>query len=353
MAINNFIGDLSSAALSEWNTATNWSLGHVPLSTEDLTFTGIPADPPPAFPMTITTTAASAKSVDFSTAGAAFTLSGAARLTVSGNTNITNATITLTERIVIAADGTFTTAGADLSSLVEFRVNGGADVTLNGTINLGSKQFSIYNAGTVLITANNTINCGIFTDGGNSGAITLTLGTSAINCTLVSFGAATVTKATATETVNISHAAHVHDNFGGAAWGTVNYHMTPTANDVIYNIDGNAATFVNFHAHLLAAKTGTTIQFAQNNTFTAMDGNGNSATNTLAITTSLAGTHRTFTDTAGINVFTNCVIQEIDVTGGALWQALLTGGNTVTDSTGWQTSLINPKNPRGLLMGVY
>ena len=35
-AVNNF-----TAASGEWNTAGNWSLGHVPNSSEDCTFTGL------------------------------------------------------------------------------------------------------------------------------------------------------------------------------------------------------------------------------------------------------------------------------------------------------------------------
>ncbi len=235
MATNNFIGDLSSAALSEWNTATNWSLGHVPLSTEDTTFTGIPASPAPAFPMTITTTNAVAKSVDFSTAGAAFTLSGSPYLIIYGSlTCKTGMTWNHTGRLYVGyySPGILTSNSVSFVNAISVR-NEGSSLTLADT--LTCSQLFVFTSATFSTgVGNNIINCTTFGDNTITGAVTLTLGTSTINCTNVSFAAATLT-VNHTGIVNLTTvAAGLTTSFGqgtvsGTGWGTVNYLATPTA----------------------------------------------------------------------------------------------------------------------------
>lgn len=61
----------------EWNTGGNWSSG-VPTASVDATFTGVAA----GTTITITTTGAVAKSVDFTGAAGAFTLTNTAGLSV-------------------------------------------------------------------------------------------------------------------------------------------------------------------------------------------------------------------------------------------------------------------------------
>jgi len=209
-ATNNF-----NAVSGEWNTAGNWSLTHNPLSTEDTTFTGLDG----SGALTITTTAAVAKSVDFSTAGAVFTLSGSPNLTISGSLTCKTGMAWSHTGILRPAyyvDGVLTSNGVDISASSYLHIYG-ASLTLSGALNRGTKPLSIV-SGATLITGDNTITCGIFGDGNSASSVTLTLGTSTINCSNISFATSTLT-VTGTPTVNLTSTADTTAHFGGQTWG--------------------------------------------------------------------------------------------------------------------------------------
>lgn len=313
----------------KWSTAANWSDG-VPDAADAVTVNA-------AVTSLIIDAAASCLSFD-ATGTAGITVSGSAYLIVYGNI-IFDASVTWTQTgaIYIDDDCTFTTAGVSIVSIDTFNVRYGAILTLAGELNLGTKTFRPrpYSSATTIITGNNTVTCGVL-EAQSTGSLTLTLGTSVINCTGIALGlVTTLTVTTADHTINIAHVTHVHDNFGGASWGIVNLNLTPTA-ATIYNIDGNDATFVQFNVNHLASRTDTQLTLAHNITAGSMTVTGKDSTNTLQFNSSVPDTARTLTDTAGTNVFTNVRIKDMTAAGGAVWQALLTDGN-VDDggNTGW------------------
>ncbi len=210
MAVNNMISDAG-----EWNTAGNWSLGHVPLTTEDTTFTGIVT---PGVSLTITTTNAVAKTIDFSTAGAVFTLSGGvAELSVYGSLTLKSGmTWSHTAGTYMRASGNLDTNGVSMSDPITVTQTGACTI-INNAVNIGVQPFYVRGGGS-LVTNNLNITCGLFSDSSISGNTTLTLGTSTINCTNVSFGSATLT-VTHTGAINITSTAGATANFGGKTWG--------------------------------------------------------------------------------------------------------------------------------------
>jgi hypothetical protein len=211
-----------AAASGEWNTAANWNLvgeettHRVPLSTDDTTFTGIDG----SAALTITTTIAVAKSVDFSTAGAIFTLSGSVELRVAGSV-ICKTGMTWAQsgrfRAGWTSTGTLTSNGVSLASIADFVSNSGG-LTLSDEMNIGTKPLYIY-TNSYLISNDNTITCGSLGDAGSAGAVTLTLGTSILNVSNISFSAATLTVTANTAAINITSTADITANFGGKTWG--------------------------------------------------------------------------------------------------------------------------------------
>jgi hypothetical protein len=232
--VHNATNDFDQVA-GEWNTATNWSLDHVALNTEDTTFTGLNG----SAALTITTTTAAAKSVDFSTAGAAFTLSGSANFTVYGSlTCKTGMTWSHSGALSIAytANGLITSNSVSLGSSSQITIGVNATGTLADPLNTGIKQIVVRSGGstTTFVTADKQIDCGLFNDGSGAGSVTLTLGTSQLNVSNINFSAATLT-VNHTGIVNLTTvAAGLTTSFGqgtvsGTGWGTVNYLATPTA----------------------------------------------------------------------------------------------------------------------------
>lgn len=221
MATNNFNADGG-----EWNTAGNWSLGHVPDETEDCTFTGITTG---ATPLTITTTNAVCKSADFSTAGAVFTSSGSKMISVYGSLTA-KAGMTWSHtgmlRVAYRAPGILTSNGVSFASINSFWISNGGTLTLADDFTCGSKTFYFYSAGTTLNTNNHNITAGLFTDGA-AGSKTLNAGTSIFNVSNVYLSYATLT-VTGTPTVNITSTSDITANFGSQTWGgTVTVSLTP------------------------------------------------------------------------------------------------------------------------------
>lgn len=237
MAVNNF-----AATSGEWNTAGNWSLGHVPNNTEDTTFTGLDG----SGALTITTTAASCKSADFSTAGAAFTLSGSAAFNIYGSLACkTGMTWSHSGLLHMAgtATGTITSSSVVLSAISQCRVDA-FNLTLADAFNIGTKALYVY-SGSTLTTGNNNITCGLFSDLGSGGTQTFTLGSSTISCSNLSFPVATntLTVTANTAAINITSTVDITADFGGKTWGgTTTVLMT---GGKYITLDG-ANTFGNF-----------------------------------------------------------------------------------------------------------
>jgi hypothetical protein len=100
-------------------------------------------------------------------------------------------------------------SGSDVSLADDLTIGGGGNLLVNG-----------HASTTSLITNNHTVTCAIFGDGGTAGAVTLTLGSSTINCTNVSFSAATLTVSDNTATINVTSTADITSNLGNTTWGT-------------------------------------------------------------------------------------------------------------------------------------
>ncbi len=347
-ATNDFIGTCLTAALCEWNTATNWSLGHVPDSTEDTTFTGIVA---PVVPLSITTTTAVAKNVDFSTAGAVFILSGSPNMNIYGSlTCKTGMTWSETGVLFIAreAAGTLTTNGVSLASAISIRAGwNGGNLTLADA--LTCSILYVYGSATLNTgVGNNAINCTTFSDLGQAGTVTLTLGSSIINCTNVSFAAATLT-VNHTGIVNLTTvAAGLTTAWGysaGTGWGTVNYLATPTAAAVYANQMSSGAAFVGFNISYAADRRDGSFTF--NNAFTiaassTWKGGGVGYDNPSIrplISSSAIGTSRTITVSAGGQTLTFTDVDFRDIVVAATNSPTITGtrvgdcgGNTNVDT---------------------
>lgn len=235
-----------------WNTAGNWSDG-VPTSDDTVTVAAGTTS------LIINATAVCASFDMTGTAG--ITISGSSQLTVSGNFTLdANCTWTHSGAIIINGAGTITSAGKSMSSITSMRITG-ASIALasSNALNIGTKPLYVNAASTTFTTNNNTITCGVFGDNTVSGAITLALGTSTINCTSVVFGTCTLTKSTATETINITHSAMTTDKWNTASWGTVNITTTNTGAAVLTQT--GAATFNQFNVTQNSDRSDTYIAF--------------------------------------------------------------------------------------------
>ena len=195
MPTNNFI-----AADGEWNTPENWSLGHVPTSAEDCTFTG--CSDSGMVMITITDTDAHCKSADFSTipvAGYYFRGFYPRTLNVYGSVTFKSDLYINLGRLYVGKDssGSITSNGCDLTAITAIYVTGG---TFTMTEDLTTQDLLVGLGGT-LVTNNYTLTIDDF--GNNAENVTLTLGSSIINCLNVAFNSATLTVTANTATFNL------------------------------------------------------------------------------------------------------------------------------------------------------
>jgi len=215
------------------STAGNWTAGK-PDASDDVTINA-------AVTSMIIDEAVNCLSFN-ATGTAGITISGSSQLYLYGNFTLdANVAWTKTGWLYINTSGavTINTAGIDMS-LTVISIYGGTDATLASDLNCN--RLFISGNGTSLDTANYNITLSErFGDGGSSGAITLALGTSTINCAMVWFNATTITKSTATETINCTDVNLTDMYFNTATWGTVTITAEPTiANTLTIN---GAATF--------------------------------------------------------------------------------------------------------------
>lgn len=197
----------------KWSTAGNWSDGK-PDSADAVTVgAGVTS-------LNIDEAASALSFVPTGTAG--ITISGSGALSVYGDFTLdANVTWTHTGTIYITTNAsTITTAGKSLGTIASFQIMGGAHGTLGGAINTGTKGLYVYGASTEFSSGTNyQIDCGIFGDNSTAGAITLTLGSSIINCTNIVFGSATLTVTANTAVVNITISNTQNIYFGAKTWG--------------------------------------------------------------------------------------------------------------------------------------
>lgn len=293
MATNNF-----TAASGEWNTAGNWSLGHVPNSDEDTTFTGLDG----SGALTITPTNALAKSVDFSTAGAGFTLTGT-NIQVYGGLLKNHPDMTWTSNIYayirFVGGGTIDANGAASinRNIVCGYASAGTLTLLNNDVDTGAGNIYTGVAGSSLTTNNLDISCAIFGDNSIAGAVTLTLGSSTINCTNVSFAASTLTVTANTAAINITSTADITANFGGQTWGgTTTVLMT---GGKVFTLNG-ANTFDKFAISWTTASLVSALKLGANQTFSnatsdAFKFTGSATIARPTIKSTVDGTQRTIT----------------------------------------------------------
>ena len=308
MATNNFTQDGG-----EWNNVGNWSLGHVPTASEDVTVTGIISA---SKTLTITTTAAVAKSIDFTGAAYAFTISGSPKITISGSMTLkTGMTWSHTGEIRFDATATLTCNSVNLSNCSQLDAYVCA-LTLADELNLGTKDFWVVIGS--IITGNNTVTCGRFYDGlTGSGSITLTLGTSVINCTNTFWGSVLTLTVTSTDhTINISNDTAVAAHFAGKAWGIVNWKSNASAARAHVITFGTGATFVQFNIDQLTDRRDCSISFSgdfsvsDSSTWKSGGAGNDDPTYRLLIKSSTIGTTRTLTVSAASKTIT---ITDVDL----------------------------------------
>lgn len=332
-----------------WNTAANWSDG-VPTSDDTVTI---------AAGTTSLIINANGVCASFSAAGTSgVTVSGASSLTVSGNFTLdANVTWTHTGALIINGAGEITSAGKDLSSIASLRITGAAiSLTASNALNIGSKALYVNAASTTFTTNNNQIDCGTFSDNSVSGAITLALGSSTINCTALSFGSATLTVSTTGHTINISSNSATAQNFGGISWGTVNFKSNASAARAHAITFGTGASFVQFNIDQLTDRRDCSISFSGD--FSVSDsctwksgGAGNDdPTYRLLIKSNTITSTRTVTVSAASKTltFTDIDLQDVKVADTnsptmALTRVGHCGGCTTADGGGYKQNVSDPK----------
>lgn len=224
----------------KWSTVANWSDGKPDASDAVTVAAGV----------TSLIVDEAATCLSFSSEGTAgITVSGSGSLTVAGSFTLdANTTWTHTGIIYITTNASnITTADKSLSTIASFHVMGGAHGTLLGNINLGTKDLYVYGASTEFATGNFQIDCSTFGANSQSGAITLTLGSSTINCVRVHLLNATVTMTANTATVNATCTTALAFNyFGGVTWGgTITFTIGDAASSSMTLWDAN--TFANWN----------------------------------------------------------------------------------------------------------
>lgn len=332
MAVNTFIANGGS-----WNTAANWLLDdlvtqRVPLNTDDCVFTGIIAG---NSGLQINTTNAVCKSADFTTAGAAFTLSGIVQLTVYGSlTCKTGMTWSQSGNLYVARDssGTLTSNGVNLGSVAALFVRN-ASLTLGDNLNMGNKDIYVFSTAT-LTTNNNSITCADLSDGAGGGPITLTLGSSAITTTNISFPTGlTVTANTAT--INLTATADTTANFGGKTWGgTTTVLMT---GGKVLTLNG-ANSFDKFALSYTTDNILSGLVLGADQTFTnatadAFKLTGASVISRPYVKSSVVGTHRHLT-AATVNVTGAVDFQDITGDGAGSWNLSAINSGNLGGNTG-------------------
>jgi hypothetical protein len=127
------------------------------------------------------------------------------------------------------------------------RFYGTGTLTLADALDLAEKAMYFY-GGITLVTNNNDITCGIFGDLSTIGNVTLTLGSSTVNCTNVSFNSATLTVTTNTATVSITTKSNIYCYLGTSVnWSGTSFNVTCSASGSNFRLGNTGNTVANFH----------------------------------------------------------------------------------------------------------
>lgn len=205
MAVNTF----TNVDGGNWNTGTNWSLGHAPDSTEDVEIT---ASLGTSKTITLDSGYCYAKSIDFSTAGNVFTLNGAAwGLDVYGNITLkTGMTFSFANDLTVHGSCTFTTNEVTGYSNSILLANN-STLILGDELSWGRSPLMINGTGEGAEFVTNDYDCALTLCVTTGKLCTLTLGSSVVTGGFVDLrGTATFTANTAT--------INVHHIYGGTSY---------------------------------------------------------------------------------------------------------------------------------------
>jgi hypothetical protein len=162
---------------NNWDgAANNWSLGHVPTSSEDVAFDA--SSPNPSV-LNMSPASMYCKSLDFTGAPGDITWSGSYEVSISGNLTLKSGmTITNDGDVLFSSSAIFTSNTAVLHGAIRINGNGitvtlGDDCTIQGLIDI--------HQGTLDITGHN-FTCGTVTDSTSTHVRGLILGTSTLQC---------------------------------------------------------------------------------------------------------------------------------------------------------------------------
>lgn len=296
-----------TSADHKWSTAGNWSDG-VPDASDAVT---IDSD-------------VTSLIIDGSTCAClSFNATGTAGITISGSAELRPyGAFTLDANVTWTHSGSIrcytntcniTTSGVALSTSSDLRALSGATISLQDDLTIIR---AVYIQASTFVTNNHTVNIGIFSDNGVAGATTLTLGSSTINCTNVSFGTCTLTVTSTDHTINIVSTANIDSYFGGKSWGTIA--VTMTGNGIGQRIYGTN-TFVNYSINWPTAHTGNYLKFGANQVISGtLTITGSSTIARPYVSSDTPGTQRTVQ--ADVVTVTGAVdFQDINGTGDGSW----------------------------------
>ena len=307
----------SSTAPTAWNNAGNWSGCNsvVPTSADDVVFDNSAG----TYTLNLITTAGTAKSIDFTGAGANLvTFSGTASLTVDGNiTAQSGMTWSHSGGLIITGISILTSNSVAFGTSV--LINGvSADVSLgdNFTNSVASKNFQITRGTLNTSVGNYNIDTSLFGDTGGGLSKILTLNSSTINATAVIFYGTAPTITTTDHTININSNSATANNFAGQAWGKINFKSNASAARAHAITFGTGASFVEFNIDQLTDRRDVSISFsgdfsvASSSTWKSGGIGNDNPTYRMLIKSSAIGTARTMTVTAASKTIT---LQDVDV----------------------------------------
>lgn len=312
---------------TNWDDIDNWAEGAVPTNADDVVWHASPTNAN----MTLNVGTANCKTFNTSACSGAKTISGTSFLYVYGNFTLDN-NVTWTSSGVVSIQsnaGVVTSSGRDLSSLASFSADSGGDILLNGDLNLGAKSFFIRGGNCNLDTTNGgagnyNVTCGTWGDMGTTGNTTLTLGSSTINCTNVSFGSATLTVSDNTATINVACVVDTTMALNNVDWGGASFVVTysPTTADAhAINFTGTSCVLGKLDINLATDRRDCSVAFNNNftlendSTWKAGGAGYDDPTIRLLIKSSAIGTARTCAMAANMDLtITDCDMQDITVT---------------------------------------
>lgn len=301
------------------------------------------------------TLAASAYCAVLNMAGSSgITIAGSSNIWITGNiTFAAGITWSATGRIYKNGSGTFVSAG--ITTLARMDVYSSATLTLGDALTMGALY--IYGSAT-LVTNNYDMTTTVIADGGNASATTtLTLGTSTINTTVLSFFNTTTLTITSTDhIINITSDSATACNFAGASWGIVNWKSNASAARAHAITFGSGASFVQFNIDQLTDRRDCSLSFSgdfslgDSSTWKSGGTGNDDPTYRLLIKSSAIGTTRIVTVSAASKTltFTDIDLQDIKIADTNSPTVTLTrvgdcGGNTTTTGGGYIKNVSDPK----------